>query len=1103
MSFEIYGWFAQFPSDTRKLVHLPNDDFDPSSQGIEYPDESAGRRTLATIHWLTQSVLGLPIKPFEISVLNSPLRLESGEGENPNLAIPNENEVILDQTNSELSLRPLLKKLKADDALCVTAILEGATGVEVYATDAEGKMIPLSIRPSNAGQGTAFIGPGIYGLRATGPVKIKDLRVVALNPETIKKLKMDQLATVAPVIDGIHEYQRQRYLGVEYDAAAALDARIMMDAFARANGSEPDSLTLNDLIHRQNPAELREPLLKEEFIIFIRDNFADIIKDPDFTYDQRDRDILSRYYPAKLLQMLALTDPVIATILGYSVTIPQPEGFKVIESPKEIYDAVSQNILPYPLIRIRGTFQRNGNNYEIFQLASMNLPLFEPSPQLNLGKTYPPQILDGWAFIEAEIKMDFKSVPFSTYVDRHDGTDDFALIETFLTDPQKLSVKRPVAYFGIGETFDYTEAGRPTIPFEPLELPFKVEEKRILGFHCRDFFGRWSKKVPVDVTLQPWKIQKPGLVPPTIEYRPDGRVGISIVFSWDWTLRTPAEIKFGLEITNQLETESTILPDAGINLPSQNTIPLSIFFDGRDPQFSKGLPEDWSIREIIGYAPESDGTFSDPDKGEPRSYELQLNLGSFSAIFKKEAKLRVNIAIEGREQVSGDRASTPPIRVNCLINDPRPPVIFGNRWQLEWSSRVDSNKTARAYIKTKNLINDRVAGFYLWRAHESAILELLAESGSLVNEDSLLSEIRGERDIMLRLSMIQGLVEPRLQNQDFLQSFVDLFEIDSIKMITDGGEMNISGAQNGFEFVIVSAVSKTNVPSDKLKLENLDLHAIAVPVERNITRPVLRIIRPLLNSPLESTGQVIAAIGLDREFSSESVRLFWDHKYEQMKADAIIHKIKPVSEIKKTSVEKYAPQAIDIALNGLFIPYWRYFVVNPPQTWAKHNFTADICSQVPPPISEETDSSSSEKVVTIPSEEIASPRAEPQSLRITPSNGPILKVSEINALNTQIKWTVECQNVFDKIINNDEARECEIQIDVVNNRNDKNFSDPQLVSKFSNTGEIKVGEIKVKIESISSGVKTEIIAPLSLKGKIVRLAASDPIGRITEIFLKI
>ncbi|TNF83353.1 hypothetical protein FGE05_08865 [Pseudomonas sp. ICMP22404] len=1070
MSFRIYARMAQFPLNKRERVDQSDDPSGPVDPTSSIPDFPHDATFMTTVHWKVQPTLGIASEPFDVELCTQPL---SGE----RFSRSHDEDIQFDDMHFEVSLGSLLTSLGTVEALCVTAIVLGDQDAVIFAVDAAGEEIIETRQPAHSPNGTAFIGPGIFGLRATGSVTLKNLRAFAVPPN--HNLEFTQLATVAPAIAGIGAWRQQQYLNTNYDVAGILDVRLAMDALARMNTEPPTVKVLELGVHRRKSAEVAAMALTSGPAQLIAGHYGEIIANPARSFETEVQSgVFLTHCPAKMLQLLAGSDPVTATTLGHAVTVPIKPPFSALQSLEEIYAEVeSLGHLPYPLIRVRGHhLSSTGLKVVSEQFAALSFAA-DPIATIEPGMIHGPSVLDEPGSTELVVRLDRRSASLASFVDLGAGTLGFLIDEN--GNPQR--------YIGTGKAEDHSDAGAPTFPLGATPLPLAVPTEKSINIHCSDTFGRWRNPVTARCKLLPWPVQKPSWGAVEVDYPADGTLLLRAEIGWDWTTRTPLEIHVGIVI----DPDDPLRIDAqgGVRLPGQEAIPLVIKFKEKRPFIVPGVPPDWSITLLPEYVPDDSpqGTPVPPTPSDFQRYRLQLSLGSAGDMFDTESTRLVGLGAVAWEAVSGlrpERRSEDSL-TNVAVHDPRPPQLSGSRWHLDWASRVSGSKSARAFIDFSSLCQKPVAGFRIWRAHESALCDLgLATrfQGDPVAANRCFSELRAERDTTLRLAMIQGLIAPYLHRQTFLRAFINLFEVDNSKILTESGEIEISGAQGGLEFVMLTAVSLTAVPSDKMKLA--DLRAIAVPVEPATKAPLLRLFRPSVGTLMEHAGVISLAIGSLEPFAAQDVRVFWDGDGGASSEEELLYRVEPVSELVVQHLEQICPGSVS-AIERMAIPHWRYFAVRPIPSWMPHSFSADILKSAPKK----------------PSDTIPSPRSELQRVRLVPPDGAALEVIEDQLENSVRSVSIELRNIFEANIPG--FAPCMIQLGLVDAPDGSAGSAPlvfgQLVAngwKFTNgTGAVEV------LSASGSGrlsVKTH-----GLSGKYLVIAASDPAGRIDKLTLRL
>jgi|GEM_PF-5796796 len=1056
MSFQLYARMAQFP-----LKHLERVD-EPGGTVDDLPLDNAA--SLATVHWIVQSDLGLPIAPFEIDLCARPVSL--GEHNTAKIA-----EISLDKTTKfELSLLPELRQLNCNDALCVSAALQASPGTEIYATDVAGNEIPETRQNAEALQGTAFIGPGILGLRATGDVAIKNATVIAIHANA--DLHFQRVATVAPVFDGVQPYAIQSYDGLVLPAREALSLRVAMDAVARANTASPSSSVLDIEIHREKPDAAIARVLTSEIVLQTIANFIDIARDPSWSYAlQIEPEVEGRICPVKMLQMLCFSDSVTATTLGQSVTIPLPPPFEALISLQTIYEVVEEKgILPFPIVRVSGYHAPPGlGQVKTVQLAGLVVGGATPLTTLAVAAPRPPQGPDKPATCDVRLSLDRRSSGLTTFIDLSAGADQFLLDER----------KRPKHVLAGTSPDDQTDTGHPSFTLGPFDLPFISTETTVWTIHCRDVFGRWLRPSQPTCELTPWPVQAPRWGTIEVDYASMGTLNLRADIAWDWSLRSPYEIRVGLAFSN---SEEEAQPEQGVKLPDTQAVPLIIRFNGDEPELDGDLPAGWSVFQLPDFASDHPA----PPAVDYRRYRLNIGLGSANPIFRENSRSNIQVCADAWENVSGKTPErrSPIVRANSSIADPRPPQLSGSLWRLEWASRADGDGRCHAFIDPTGLADRPVAGFFVWRAHESALCDLgLKETfADEVAANNYLSALRAERDQAVRLAMIQSLIDPHLHRPVFRRAFVDLFEVDKNIMLKGPGQVSVAGVQSGLEFVMLTAMSLTNVPSDKLDLP--DLRAIAVPNERVRRRADLRLLRPTPGSAYARSGLVVAAIGSGVAFPSEDVRIFWDSQPGLETSDELLHRLKPLSEISRDKIDTYVAGA-RASLERLSQVFWRCFILRPPPSWSLHQFAVDLCSPDP----------------RTPAEGIASPRSEIQFVQLIPPTGPTLSLVADKAEAGKRSLKIVTSSVFETTA--PEMAPCLIQVDLLDQPSDLPMRAPVPFREFVESGLIlQNGAAEIRLTGTPASNVIAVMVTGSTDG-FLRIAASDPAGRVDVLTVEL
>jgi hypothetical protein len=149
-----------------------------------------------------------------------------------------------------------------------------------------------------------------------------------------------------------------------------------------------------------------------------------------------------------------------------------------------------------------------------------------------------------------------------------------------------------------------------------------------------------------------------------------------------------------------------------------------------------------------------------------------------------------------------------------------------------------------------------------------------------------------------------------------------------------------------------------------------------------------------------------------------------------------------------------------------------------------HRFTADI----------------SRASASSPADRVATPRADIQRLRLLPVLGPILKPKELSTAAGVSSWTIETENIFVDVP--DGLVECMIQLQLVPDQGLTVSSATIDFAAFQRTGlQVSDGGDRVSARAGATPRQIVIEAPATMVGKSIRLAASDPAGRIDALVL--
>lgn len=1065
MSFQMTARMGQFEMHRLALAETPEIAFDPiAAFGSRFSDVGH----LATINWLVAPQLGIPAQPFEIELCRTPLRIE-GDVYRDGWVMP--GDVTLGaEDNFTLRLTQALHLIGVTELFCVTArCIATDQRTEIFAIDAALNEIPESRQSATAPAGTAFFGPGVVGLRSTGEVIIREL--VAFGVSDLKR-EFELLATVAPAIPGVQIYNTQHYLGRDDTADKTLAARLQVDGLARENGQLPKSSVLEQYVHREVAQDRAALALSLEPINMIDTHFPTILADPKWSYQSQDAPAGTDFKvsPAQALQYLALAGPIEATALGTSVTVPIPDAFPFLSSGQDVFDEVAKNFeLPIALVRITGHHFGPSGPMVTRVYAALTFPLAPSCTALPCATRLPAgRDLPGTCDVAMYIDRPGRSLSF--YPDLSDGKERFPLEDKIRPLDARM---RPRAHLAGGDSSDGTTSGLPHFVTGPFDLPLDSTADQALILHSRDIFGRWSPSSRGNCKLHPLPVQSPTLSPPEIEYREHGKLSLSFRLTWDWTMRTPYDFRIAVAT----KVSDDIEPAIGIQLPGfPPRAQLSIRFEGDVPRLEGDqIPVGTEVAAI----PQPPTSAGDTPTSDYRAYAIRIPMGSVLEHFDTEDSQIATVAVDAWELISGhtDERRSQPKHQQARYVDPRAPALSGGKWALVWASRPDGANVSRAFFDLQALSTRPVAGYYAWRTHETAILNLAVASmpGDVDSRGAFISGVLGTRNRQLRLAMIRGVVMPHLHKPAFRKSFIELFEVDRTELSPSNIELAVPGAQPGLEFVMFSAISKAGVPNDRLELSNL--YAVAVPARDTLAPPVLRVVIPDEGSPLAATGCVIAAVSAPAPFAPSQLRCYWDDG-EAITSDELLHSTEPVSSVDAIEADRLVPGTTQM-LEGDFHAYRHFIVLQAPPRWGVQHFACSLYQ-----------SAGGDK-----SADMISPRSNLASVRVVPAIGPKLEIVSTAVSANSINWTISIQGIDG--ITYDKLEPSQIQLDLVDSNDSAPTASPLQFSDFLAHG--------ASISSVTAaGVRPgeiQVSHPIDLAGKLVRLAISDPVGRSDVLFL--
>jgi hypothetical protein len=236
-------------------------------------------------------------------------------------------------------------------------------------------------------------------------------------------------------------------------------------------------------------------------------------------------------------------------------------------------------------------------------------------------------------------------------------------------------------------------------------------------------------------------------------------------------------------------------------------------------------------------------------------------------------------------------------------------------------------------------------GYYVWQAHETAVLEFVL-GWEFPGDDNtvtrLIGIIRHEQDMPARLALFQHLIEKNLSDAEFKQAFTALFRASSTtRTSAEEGQVEIvlPAHQTGFEFVIFTAVSPAGVETAKEPHDTLRI--LAVPDRRSVPAPSLHIITTDDTGLFEQSGLCLALVSNPKPFEAAAVRFFWDAG-DMADADELVSTLTPVSEFTVKQATAYVADIDEVIARRVPFSNVRLFLLMPNRTKARHNFAVDL-----------------------------------------------------------------------------------------------------------------------------------------------------------------
>jgi len=146
------------------------------------------------------------------------------------------------------------------------------------------------------------------------------------------------------------------------------------------------------------------------------------------------------------------------------------------------------------------------------------------------------------------------------------GLASFLGFEPDLEQFRRDKDNRIIHYLVSGQPEDRSADGRPSIQIGSIKLPLRAREVHRLGLYARDIFGRWLAPVQPTYALEPWPVQMPCCGPIEQQFDEESVVAVSAVLRWDWSKRTPLEIRVGLKLFATDVDGGAVRPHDGVSV---------------------------------------------------------------------------------------------------------------------------------------------------------------------------------------------------------------------------------------------------------------------------------------------------------------------------------------------------------------------------------------------------------------------------------------------------------------------------------------------------------------------------------------------------------
>ncbi len=1085
MGFQIDARMALFPLAVRELVHRQGVTFTP-------PEPWLGRfeaaPTLATVHWSTAAELGVPVAPAIVSVTTQPVRwqmLEQSAVHPADCALAAANALTLDLT-------PSVKRL--DEGLFYVRLQASPANVDLVAIDLQGNEIPgTRQRTRGAGTPMIFFGPGIMGLRALAPVSLTAIRVANVPPNL--DVPFEDIAEVAPACENVTVYNGQAYLGVPLSAVDALRVRLDADAVARRNTAAPAHAGIDNYVHSADPLQGAVAIVRTSLVTTIDRRFGDVAGDPDFAIQEPldapgGGTLNAKLAVAALLQFLGASGPVEACTLGTGCTFPVAGA--PAESLAAIADSFEQNeAFPLPIVRITGFFAGAkgfvdtgdvaANRERATRRIAFARPLWaqsDPPPMAQMRTLAQPEAQDGRAHADVELAFPQPAHLDVLYAVRRIGTAK----EELLRDRQN----GPKAFLAVDVDPPQPPVRLSRILDSQVPLPLAVEsEIARYAVHRRDEFGRWDAPELCDCELTPWPVTRPTLVSAEIVPGSSNATFLDVRVSWNWTLRRPAEIRFGVRFADAADDPTLVAlrPEDGITAPAMaGTQPLRLLFTSSDPdeppQAEPAANATVTILPPPGTEPAGAADPFDHADFVERTYRLLVRLGDADAIFATAPRPSVAVVADALEAVSGARRSLPSTKLFVSALDPRPPRLEQKPWPLVWGSRPHAGNVSRALLEPPAAAGAFVAGYSVWRAHESAVFDAVLEARPELS--AAVDLIRAEQSMGARLGLLQGLLTHLVvATTDFALALIRRFTSDGENLAAGRPvEVSLPGTQTGLELFLFSVRSQTGVVSDKLELA--DVRAVAVPLKRAAARPALSIVRADDGDLFALTGTCLFVVSSQNPFVDANVRVFWDDRQDLVGSDELLIPFNGLFPLAVGAAKTYVESIEDVLARQPFVVR-RLFLAVPPRSWESQSFAVQL---QPHPSG-------------APPDDVPSPRSAIVPLLIAPSTRPRLTLTHFMLAGSGAQWKV----AFENLPLTSSFGGSDLLLEFLPAAPGSPASAAASVLKLE-AQPLEIATAAGKLTALRTAAATlEITTDFLLNGAQIRVAARDPLQRTFELTL--